>query len=240
MIVCTWNSQGYKFGNGIIQNLLKNEGCYIDILCLQECGYLSNICFTHRKNNVYYGIWKLDKNANYHVLYYPWRGGNRCSMTILIRETIMIEQFACLTPIASSQYAYEEQTESDTGEDQDRKGLRGMLHVRLDVSGRKYRVANVHLPSGAPKFARKIGYTFLSMYFMRTDNVIMIGDFNTEPNSWNRNILGNIYKFCGENNITHYNPPKCLDYMITTIISEISSKVVYPGDSDHAAVIFEI
>lgn len=237
MLVATWNSQGYKFGDGQIRRLLNDN--HIDVLCLQECGILSNISFERRDRdeNVYEGRWE-----EYIVIYYPWRGGKRCNMAIMVKECINIEQAGCLVPLLPQNFipdGEEEKTEEDESpENHERKGLRGMLHVQLALQdGRKFRIANVHLPSGRPAFARKIGHFFLSMPFMYSGNVVLLGDFNTFPDSWG-NLTHHRIESSGYS--THPETGTELDYMITTIGAGITSELGEVGQSDHLPVIFKI
>lgn len=65
MILATWNTQGYPFANNQVAKLLGDEN--IDVLCLQECGALTNIKFRPLEN-VFIGKWN-----NYKVIYYKWR-----------------------------------------------------------------------------------------------------------------------------------------------------------------------
>lgn len=239
--VCTWNSQGYKFGDGTISTLLSMHN--IDILCLQECGILSNISFTPF-NNIKYGLWSLNRKTAYSVLYYEWgasSNGSRCNMAILINNTIKIQHAFCMKPVTTTLTAdcEEEETEAETGEGHLRSGLRGMLHTLIEKDSNKYRIANVHLPSGKPKFARKIGYTFLSMPFMQEEGVIMVGDFNTTPDTWE---LGSFHNcIVAKNAYSYPSRDKNLDYMITTIFpSSINANVISAPNSDHLPVLFDI
>lgn len=134
----------------------------------------------------------------------------------------------------------EETTEKDSGEEVLRKGVRGMLHMLIEVNHKCYRIANVHLPSGRPGFARKIGYLFLSMFFMSKDNAIMVGDFNTTPDSWD--FKGKIHNLVVADNFYSYpSLEKDLDYMVTIMNpSSITAKVVEASRSDHLPVVFYV
>ena len=240
MNICTWNSQGYKFKDNVINDLIKKND--VDILCLQECGVLSNIHFDNYKN-IKVGQWNCDQNTSFAVLYYEWGhhyNTSRCNMAILVKNTIKVCDAICLEVIGGEQpnYKDEEPTEEDAGKHFTRKGIRGMLHTKIELNGMNYRIANVHLPSGNPKFARKIGYTFLSMYFMKSENVIMVGDFNTSPETWE--FKDNIHKLVTANNAyTYPSLEKDLDYMVTTMVpSSIHANVVSAPSSDHLPVVF--
>ena len=241
MRICTWNSQGYKFGDNTINTLIKQY--QIDILCLQECGQLGNIKKFVKCANIKIGEWYCDTKTIFNVLYYELRCGQagcRCNMAILVRDTITIYNPVCLEVVTKydASKSQEEPTENDTGSNNDRKGLRGMLHTEIAVGNSRYRIANVHLPSGVPSFARKIGHTFLNMPFMQWGKVIMVGDFNTSPESWNfNNKVHNLV--IANNDYTYPSLSKNLDYMVTTMNpSSIYAKVVSAPFSDHLPVVF--
>lgn len=97
-------------------------------------------------------------------------------------------------------------TRDDNDYIEERKGLRSMLRVDIKHNDDLISINNVHLPSGQPNFARKVGYAFISnCRYNRPSNFIMIGDMNTLPNSWHVKYShliytpGGVYSYMQEN-----------------------------------------
>ena len=238
MIIGTWNSQGYKFGDNIMHNLLQNHN--IDILCLQESGdLLSHLLRENVKNlgnELFCGIWKCNRNTSYNILYYSWRNNSRCSMAILIRNGIVFQNpRIILPPIVGNEEIKNyptEKTENDEG-DNERKSVRGAICVNIN----NFLLLNVHLPSGRPSFARKVFYHILNNVGGYS-NIICLGDFNTIPNSWtssslrHMNIVNSGYATNSSGNE--------LDYAITNIMNMNFIKIGSPNLSDHVEVIYSI
>lgn len=237
MIIGTWNSQGYKFGDNIMHNLLQSQN--IDILCLQESGDLSSLLGENVKkfaNGLFCGIWECNHSTSYNILYYSWRNDSRCSMAILIKNGIVFQNpRIILPPLVENEDIenyIEEKTENDEGDNQ-RKGLRGAICVTIE----NVLLLNVHLPSGRPAFARRVFYYILNSVG-GYPNMFCFGDFNTTPTSWT-NLETKYMGIIFSNNPTH-NGGHELDYAITNMNCGSIKEIVQNCYSDHYAVIFDI
>lgn len=237
MILCTWNSQGYKFGNNIMGTLLKYYN--IDVLCLQECGNLIKLAPNQLANNLYQGNWS-NNNLSYDILYYPWRGG-RCNLAILIKKgNIIINNcFYKSQVFLYDKYGNEKNVIFDNGTNitNDKQLLRGMLSIEMQVSNSSpFFVNNVHLPSGHPNFARVVGERLFCNYFMLNNKMYTVGDFNNNPQNWDfpRSLFVRSPKFQ-----TH-NAGGIYDYMVTNSPAFINPIVIPCVSSDHDPVYFEI
>lgn len=239
MIIGTWNSQGYKFGDNIMHNLLQDHN--IDILCLQESGDLSKLprrgYVENFGNGLFCGIWECNHTI-YNILYYSWRNNSRCSMAILIKNGIVFQDpRIILPPIVGNEEIKiypEEKTENDNDEeDNQRKGLRGAICVTIE----NVLILNVHLPSGRPAFARKVFYHILDNVG-GYPNMFCFGDFNTTPTSWTS--LRTKYMGIIHSNYPTHNGGHELDYAITNMNFGNIKAIVESYFSDHYAVIFDI
>lgn len=232
--VATWNSQGYKFGDGYVDNILG--GYRPDVLCLQECGNLSNF-FTDPETYMYRNDMYIGKRGNYSLVYYPWRGGCRCSMAVMVKDCHRLESATLFEAITGRDDATEpsEKTEADDGECELRKGLRPIMRVRIGAGRSSVTVCNAHLPSGCPAFARKVGYAFLTGYKPR--DFIMAGDMNTVPEDWN--LPARLHVTEAGRTYPWDSPSRCYDYCITDIGRPRAAETYFPGTSDHLAAVYE-
>lgn len=234
MLIGTWNSQGYKFQGGYLDNILKKYN--LDVLCIQECGDLS-CYFTKKEHYKYENQIYIGKRGDYHLIYYPWRNHCRCSMAVMVKDDYHIESATLyesnIKPITNADLI--EETECDNeGNNGLRKELRPIMMVKIRSDVSSVTICNTHLPSGCPGFARRVGYTFLTGY--NPSNFIMVGDMNSLPLDWK--LPPNIHiKTAGET-YSWDNLSKCYDYCITDITQAYAYETYYPGNSDHLVAIF--
>lgn len=230
MKICTWNSRGNKFQDCCISTFLTENN--IDILCIQECG---NIDYLTEKT------WRLYKRGNYqanrtpyHLIYYPWNWGGRCNLAMLVKAEIEIKDIY----VNKAQLLYDAQGNELNGYQWGNPHIRNMLTAELKYNGMEFTVNNVHLPSGCPAFARKVGYRLFCNYFSRSrSNVFTLGDFNTTPDTW---ILQRPFSISAPNHNTHTGG-KILDYMITNDYKQYNATIYNDNfDSDHYPVWFDI
>lgn len=244
----TWNTQGNAFADGKINHLINTY--HPDIICLQECGNLdgTRVVFQDgysagriRRGTYEHGI---RSGIKYNVFFYPWGRIGRCSMAVMVNSQFNVSDYSLISLYFQKEDdSYEdiisETTDMRGDEDyvEERKGLRSMLRVNIRHEDDDISINNVHLPSGRPSFARKVGYEFIDDCFNNCSrNIIIIGDMNTLPDSWRypyslRVTAPTIYTHtCG----------KILDYMFTNM-----SKLYVEVDddfhsSDHLAVFYEL
>lgn len=232
MKILTWNSQGYHFGevNSLVNKLKP------DIVTLQECGNIRNVSIIEmeRKEGIhpfYQGVWKCGKEL-YNIFYYGWRNDSRCSMATLVKMDLSFRNPNCLLAINVESERRKYKAEPTEKEDIiDRQGIRAT--IRLHVND--LYVCNVHLPSGCPEFARKIGHTYLNFSKYLSSNMIMIGDFNTVPNSWS---LDKNLRIINSGESTHEKNE--LDYAITNSTKNIYIEVKESAFSDHRPVLLTL
>jgi len=231
MRIVTWNSQGYKFGGyiGVLIHKLSP-----DVIVLQECG---DIKIISDKWNPIPGTNRLDVckwrfgSKKYNVFYYSWRADSRCSMATLIREDLVYTNPTCL------EYTDIGKFEDDSEEyDTERQDLRGTIRIHVNSDGTDFYICNVHLPSGRPSFARKIGYAYIKNSSCLSSNMIMVGDFNTEPDTWKLEMSQRVVA-CKSS--TH-NSGHELDYAITNSTKSMAIEVVKMEGSDHYPVMIDI
>ena len=245
--IATWNTQGNAFGEGKMNHLISTFNP--DIICLQECGdlYKTSVLFFECSDgeSVNYGIYQYGEDDIYNVYFYPWRGASRCSMAILVKGTFTISGSSLVNyPFPSNidesgEVDVSETVNSNDDEDniEKRKGLRGMLRVDIKHNDDIISINNVHLPSGCPSFARKVGSAFLNnCRNNRPRNFIMIGDMNTLPNTWNREYSRQLSAPRSE---THTSG-NTLDYMFTNMFVSFWDADSGFHSSDHLSVIYEI
>lgn len=183
--VVTWNSQGDK-GTETIELL---NTC--DILCVQERGGLPSYSHIETKSSL--SVYAKDQEWN--VVYWMNGGGNcRCSLAIYYKKNLF-ELIDCVRinpgfAVLESPQPEDEDASAgsadDPGEAEDSQSsrVRPVIGVRLKKKGgdgRSFWVYNGHLPAFNPKFARKIGYYFLTQL---KRPYIWAADFNTPPDSW--------------------------------------------------------
>lgn len=167
MRVCTWNSLGDKFDGGYVSQLLS--GLDIDVLCLQECGNLARY-FSHETKETdlslcFKTVYKAGRNG-YTLIYNIWNVGGRCNMAMLVRDNIQIDNvYRNKTRILYDGSGEELQDMPCYSE---KSLVREMITVEMTAGGTSYTINNIHLPSGHPQFARKIGYRLFCNYQMRS------------------------------------------------------------------------
>lgn len=237
MKIVSWNCQGLKLSEGV-RALVSSEKP--DILTLQECGNLkgTSIKFDSSKtelNPLIVGEWQ-----DYLVFYYPWRNFSRCSMASFVKNDLECKSpYYYIDVLSDPEDKRADSTEdkSDKSENSDelRKGLRAALCVEVKDRDHSYLICNIHLLSGQPAFARKVGYKYLDT-LSYNPFMIMIGDFNTEPHQWKS--LKSMLRLVNSGVATHESGSE-LDYMITNIHNRISASVLDSCGSDHCPVMFE-
>lgn len=233
MKIISWNCQGLKLSEGV-SALVGNKNP--DILTLQECGNLNgtSIEFDSIKpvNSLVLGKWR-----DYNVFYYPWRDSSRCSMATFIKKGLEWKNPYCHIDIVSDSDVRSTDAIEDKSEEGDdlRKGLRAAVCVDVKYEDYNYLICNVHLPSGRPSFARKVGYKYMEI-LSYCPCMIMVGDFNTEPDYWQS--LKSMLKVVKSRMATHDSGSE-LDYMITNIHYRVYASVLDSRGSDHCPVMFE-
>lgn len=239
MKIVTWNCQGYKFGSEM--KSLVNE-LSPDVITLQECGDIRNISEEwYRIKGIHpfvRGKWSLKSNSRtikYNIFYYPWRNYSRCSMATLVKENLIWKNANCLEAIPSSEKALDKEDGSEDGDEERR--LRATIRINVNFEGDDFYICNVHLPSGRPSFARKVGHVYLDCSSYLSSNMIMVGDFNTEPGTWvfdSKNL-----RIIDGNRPTHESG-RILDYIITNSAKSIAIDLPGIVMSDHYPVIVEV
>ena len=247
--IATWNTQGNAFGEGKMNHLISAFNP--DIICLQECGNLDGTSVVFQRDSMVGQIRRgtyehgTRNGIKYEVLFYPWRGASRCSMAVLVKSTLAISDYS----LVDYNIAYnidepdeEDVSETTEGDDEEdyveaRKCLRSMLRVDIKHNDDIISINNVHLPSGCPSFARKVGSAFLNnCRNNRPRNFIMIGDMNTLPNTWNREYSRQLSAPRSE---THTSG-NTLDYMFTNMFVSFWDTDSGFHSSDHLAVAYGI
>ena len=230
MRICTWNSRGDKFNDNYVRSLLQEKG--IDILCLQECGNLARY-FNENIKSYDINYYKEHIWYEYLLIYHVWNVGGRCDMAVLVKQNIAISNIY----INKAQILYD-----NNGEERNNMPLytekdliRAMMTIELKDG---YTINNVHLPSGKPAFARKVGYRLFCNYQCRNiANMFTLGDFNTPPNSW---ILLSPFKI-SHTNINTHTSGNIYDYMIyTNSQNYVANRHENNYGSDHYPVYFDI
>lgn len=245
--IATWNTQGNAFGDGKMNHLIQTF--HPDIICLQECGdlYKTSVRFFEYSygNTVNYGIFEYKEDDIFNVYFYPWRDASRCSMAILVKSTFTVSDCSLegydipCNIEESDEYDVSETVNSNDDVDniEKRKGLRSMLRVDIKHKDAIISINNVHLPSGCPGFARKVGSVFINnCRYNRSRNFIMIGDMNTLPNTWNREYSRQLSAPRSE---THTSG-NTLDYMFTNMFVSFWDADSGFHSSDHLAVAYGI
>lgn len=230
MRICTWNSRGDKFNHDYVRSLLQKMR--IDILCLQECGNLAR--YFNKEIKIYdINYYKETTWYEYFLIYHVWNVGGRCDMAVLVKQDIAIDNIY----INKAQILYNSSGEetNDMPLYAGKKLVRAMMSIELQNG---YIINNVHLPSGARPFARKVGYRLFCNYRYRTNqNVFTLGDFNTPPNTW---TLPNGFQIAHTNVETHTSG-NILDYMIYNNGCQYrANRVEDTYTSDHYPVYFDI
>ena len=247
--IATWNTQGNAFGEGKMNHLISAFNP--DIICLQECGNLDGTSVVFQRDSMVGQIRRgtyehgTRNGIKYEVLFYPWRGASRSSMAVLVKSTLAISDYSLVDyNIAYNIDEPDEEDVSETTEGDDEEGyvearkcLRSMLRVDIKHNDDIISINNVHLPSGCPSFARKVGSAFLNnCRNNRPRNFIMIGDMNTLPNTWNREYSRQLSAPRSE---THTSG-NTLDYMFTNMFVSFWEADSGFHSSDHLSVIYEI
>lgn len=112
-----------------------------------------------------------------------------------------------------------------------------MLRVDIKHKDAIISINNVHLPSGCPSFARKVGSAFINnSRYNRSRNFIMIGDMNTCPNTWNKEYSRQL---SAPGSKTHARG-NTLDYMFTNMFVSFWEADDGFHSSDHLAVAYGI
>ena len=247
--IATWNTQGNAFGEGKMNHLISAFNP--DIICLQECGNLDGTSVVFQRDSrvgqIRRGTYQhgTRNGIKYEVLFYPWRGASRCSMAVLVKSTLAISDYSLVDyNIAYNTDEHDEVDVSETTEGDDeedyveaRKCLRSMLRVDIKHNDDLISINNVHLPSGRPSFARKVGYEFIN--YCRCNyprNFIMIGDMNTNPNVWDKQYS---YLISAPRSGTH-GGRNILDYLFTNMPVSFVDVDDRLCSSDHLSVIYEI
>lgn len=247
--IATWNTQGNAFGEGKMNHLISAFNP--DIICLQECGNLDGTSVVFQRDSrvgqIRRGTYEhgTRNGIKYEVLFYPWRGASRCSMAVLVKSTLAISDYS----LVDYNIAYNidepdevdvsETTEGDDEEDyvEARKCLRSMLRVDIKHNDDIISINNVHLPSGRPGFARKVGSAFINKCCSyRHRYFIMIGDMNTLPNSWD----GQFSRLISAPEDYTHSGKNTLDYMFTNMQASVLNIDDGFHSSDHLSVIYEI
>lgn len=256
MRIITWNTQGSVLSVGKLQQVINYDP---DVICLQECGDLSPLLKepTRKSWSLYYELCSFGTNSRkkeYHVFYYSWRNGSRCSMATLVKAEHDIvrsylkysgerDRSADYSWIPDSIYDFmtEEGFDTPSYEDRDRRGLRAMLQVIVDINGYGsdyLAVNNVHLPSGCPNYAMRVARNFFYKSRHFHSYSIVIGDMNIPAFMWKEKSIP-YYRLYAPNTRTH-SKGHILDYMFTdmTAPSQISVAAAL-HNSDHFWVVYD-
>lgn len=246
--IATWNTQGNAFAEGKINRLIRIYDP--DIICLQECGnLLSRRDMFPRfiaKSPINHGTYKSGsfRGKEFNVFYYPWNGACRCSMAIMVKTKFNISNYSLVSFFGQREETSYNDNFSETSASHEeenyvkaRMGIRSMLRVNIEYMNDEISINNVHLPSGCPSFARKVGYTFIDDCFKRFPrNIIIVGDMNTPPELWRYPYS---LRVSAPNDRTH-SGGNTLDYMITNM-HKLNVKVDDKfNSSDHLAVFYEL
>lgn len=246
--IATWNTQGNAFAEGKINHLISTYDP--DIICLQECGNLdgTRVVFQDgysagriRRGTYEHGI---RSGIKYNVFFYPWNGACRCSMAIMVKTKFNISNYSLVSFFGQREETSYNDNFSETSASHEeenyvkaRMGIRSMLRVNIEYMNDEISINNVHLPSGCPSFARKVGYTFIDDCFKRFPrNIIIVGDMNTPPELWRHPYS---LRVSAPNDRTH-SGGNTLDYMITNM-HKLNVKVDDEfNSSDHLAVFYKL
>lgn len=254
MRIISWNSQGDAFGFGKVRNLIVKYDP--DVICLQECGRLLGVENFEKDSRVKYKLYNFgtfSRDRFYHVFYYPWRNGCRCSMATLIKADYEIKDVRLIFnrnfylntgSILRNLNLYSFMTEDgDDISDLDttgRKGLRPMLQTVIYISGcdkDSISVNNVHLPSGCPTLAKGVAKYFFDYCRGYYSYVVMIGDMNIPSFMWRRENPR--YQMIAPDTKTH-RYGNILDYAFTDLKYATIEADSDFRSSDHLAVILDL
>lgn len=249
MLIATWNTQGNCLSDGKLAGLVHTYP--LDVICVQECGNLLDSCFPgsfRQYGSLYIGSYNFGTQSRgivYNVIYYPWRGGCRCSMATFVRCEYEILDYSLKPYNLYRRYTSDDENSSqredaddDTTLELERKGLRDMLQTVIEYDNRAISINNVHLPSGCPKFAKNVALWFRFLCRYHNCNYIMIGDMNVPVEMWENSFFmhPHIPECTGE---THQNG-SILDYMFTDMsVWESGVANAYYG-SDHLFVLYDV
>ena len=242
MRVATWNMQGasaYGENSFLLLNSILN-GENIDVMCLQECGCLSDRLDwepdenPNIKHSEYY-IPTRSRGVAYHVLHCEWGNSNdRCSLAIIIKGVYFNE--LCY----SLYFKYSDDT----------RPLLGVYIKDFDCG-----FFTAHCPSGVSKFAQTYINQGLSVIKKdKANNIfskfVVAGDFNIRAKDFTE-IIG-VKKHYPMNKsgepVDTQKSGGCLDYCVTNSCLnpnniEILDFGKYGQDgkdhSDHKMVIFD-
>lgn len=230
MRIISWNTQGFSWDSGKLSNLINKF--HPDVVCLQECGDIPNVKNHPRYSNIKYKLYNFgtsSRECNYHVYYYPWRNGCRCSMATLIKTCYNVKHVRLFSYRPIYMMAL--------------KDLRPMLQIVIDCPELNYNylsINNVHLPSGNYKFAMSVARYFFSYckanYFY--SKAIMIGDMNIPYFEWI--FEKKPYRMVVPNSLTQKSG-NTLDYAFTDIKEMLSMQSGTSfNSSDHLPVILDL
>lgn len=245
--IATWNTQGNSFANGKLSSLVKN--CAPDVICLQECGNLFDIIkFEEGKWGIHRGQKQIGEKNIYDVFYYPWGGENkRCSMATLIRRGKFISKTEDeLGPedektdklpveVFSTAIKAVETRNSHGSVLNTRPMLRTIIYIENSIynSPLSISINNMHLISGKQIYAQSM---FDQFYRHCRGKFIMIGDMNITPDQMAEQYRYNLYI----PRLLTQQSGKILDFMYTSLKSEVVESASYFADSDHRPVVYDI
>ena len=227
--IATWNTQGNSFAEGKLASLVKKNAP--DVICLQECGTLSNLTCQHfcqsdddsesdescEELTISFGT--HSRKVDYKVFFYPWGYSNkRCSLATLVKSSVLVKGQSIV------QLTY-------------KSGIRNLLRVIIcDQHYKSIIIDNAHLPAHCSNQAKTLVKERLS-WPMKDCNFIFIGDMNVPIYEWERENL----KFGPYGPTTETQKMgNTLDYIFTDLkVVSINADECYHG-SDHLAVSYEI
>lgn len=236
MRIATWNMQGAKADNEssfpYLCSIINSKK--IDVMCLQECGYLSGR-FNWNKDmhfsDVYYDECNIGKIANpniYTVLYTEWGDtNNRCSLAIMVNNNYI------------NKYCYSLYIPGDNS-------TRPVLGIFVKLLNCGF--YTVHCPSGNQNFAQK--YIDSALNIMKKNinsgifkNFVVAGDFNINATEYKEITGVNMFYPIDNRNKAKITQKSgdCLDYCVTNRqispkSAEVENMQTY---SDHNMVIFD-
>lgn len=247
--IATWNTQGAAFSDGKLLTLVYT--CKPDIICLQECGNLQGIVnFKRISWGIHRGEKEICKNHVYDVFYYPWGVGNkRCSMATLIRRGKFLSEpeydSKFLVKKRNDYFVKVHSTTINAVEMRNSRGdvlrTRPMLRTNVYMESGNFdlpiavSINNMHLISGNRQCAQSM---FDQFYRACRGKYIMIGDMNISADQMAEQYQ-NRYNLFAPRVLTQQSG-SILDFMYTSLTSDLVESASYFASSDHRPVVYDI